>query len=84
MYLVWDKSDGFVLSKDNINSIGQCVANAYNFIDKTPRFILSISDEDIRLNNAGNNSVYDDYYYKVKDSIGRTRMQIIPGSNYYP
>lgn len=83
-YLTWDKSDGFILTDDDINNVAQCVGIANNFIDKTPRFMLSISDKDISLNNAGNNNVYDDYYYKVKNQVGRNRMQIIPGSNYYP
>ena len=83
-YLDWDEYDGFVISNDDENSIGECVGRGSDFLDKKPRFILDISDKEVSLNKAGNNSSYDDYYYQLKDQIGKNRIKVIPGSNYYP
>ena len=80
----WDEYDGFVISNDDENSIGECVGRGSDFLDKKPRFILDISDKEVSLNKAGNNSSYDDYYYQLKDQIGKNRIKVIPGSNYYP
>ena len=84
MYLIWDDYDGLVVSENDQNSIGECIGRPYNFLDKKARFILAVSDEEISLDNPGNNSEYDDYYYNVSNQAGRKRLKVIPGSNYYP
>lgn len=82
-YLIWDKSEGFKISSNDFNSIGKCVASYTNFVDNKPRFLVFTSDEEIALGNAGNNAVYDDYYFKSDNKGFGSRIQAKPGSNYY-
>lgn len=84
MYLIWDDYDGLIVSDNDQNSIGVCIGRPYNFLDKKARFILAVSNEEISLDNPGNDSKYDDYYYSVSDQVGKKRLKVTPGSNYYP
>lgn len=69
--------------ENNGNIIAKCVGTTYSFIDKTPRFMLGVSDQEVALGNAGNNKVYDDYYYKQGTTGLDNRISVKPGSNYY-
>jgi hypothetical protein len=87
-YITWDDNKGIILtSEETDNIIGKCVGTTFNFIDKKPRFIVGISNEDISLGNNGNNGVYDDYYYTVKKpnmySGKKSHIKVTPGSNFY-
>ena len=65
------------------NIIAKCVGTTYMFIDKNPRFLLKVSDQEVALGTAGNNKVYDDYYYKQGTTGLDNRISVKPGSNYY-
>ena len=47
------------------------------------RFLLKVSDQEVALGTAGNNKVYDDYYYKQGTTGLDNRISVKPGSNYY-
>lgn len=81
-FLVWNENDGLVLSNDAQNAIAKCVLTTYKTLDKKPVFMV-ISDETVTLGNAGNNGVYDDYYFKKKLVGAGQRLQVTAGSNYY-
>lgn len=81
-FLVWDENDGLVLSNDAQNAIAKCVLTTYKTLDKKPVFMV-MSDETVTLGNAGNNGVYDDYYFKKKLVGASQKLQITAGSNYY-
>ena len=82
-YLIWDKSNGFVLSQEDDNSVAKCISRYANFVDNKPRFLVMISDNEITLGNSGNNNVYEDYYYKTDNKGYGSRLRVNPGSNYY-
>ena len=69
--------------ENNGNIIAKCVGTTYMFIDKNPRFLLKVSDQEVALGTAGNNKVYDDYYYKQGTTGLDNRISVKPGSNYY-
>lgn len=79
--LSWD-IDGLTVG-NNGTPIAKCVGTTYSFIDKTPRFMLGVSDQEVALGNAGNNKVYDDYYFKQGTTGMDNRLSVKPGSNYY-
>lgn len=81
-FLVWDENDGLVLSNDAQGAIAKCVLTTYKTLDKKPVFMV-IGEETVSLGNAGNNGVYDDYYFKKKVTGAGQRLQISVGSNYY-
>lgn len=81
-FLVWDENDGLILSNDAQNAIAKCVLTTYKTLDKKPVFMI-IGDETVTLGNAGNNGVYDDYYFKKKLVGAGQKLQITAGSNYY-
>lgn len=81
-FLVWDENDGLVLSNDAQNAIAKCVLTTYKTLDKKPVFMV-IGDETVTLGNAGNNGVYDDYYFKKKLVGAGQKLQVTAGSNYY-
>lgn len=76
--LCWDEN-GFC--KDGVK-IGTKVANAFNFVDNTSRFYVILPGE-VALGNAGNNGVYDDYYFKTTPQTRIKHMTVSAGSNYY-
>lgn len=81
-FLVWDENDGLILSNDAQNAIAKCVLTTYKTLDKKPVFMV-MNDETVTLGNAGNNGVYDDYYFKKKLVGASQKLQITAGSNYY-
>lgn len=81
-FLVWDENDGLILSNDAQNAIAKCVLTTYKTLDKRPVF-MAIDDETVTLGNAGNNGVYDDYYFKKKLVGAGQKLQVTAGSNYY-
>lgn len=81
-FLTWDENDGLVLSNDAQGAIAKCVLTTYKTLDKKPVFMV-IGEETVSLGNAGNNGVYDDYYFKKKVTGAGQRLQISAGSNYY-
>ena len=74
--------DGLTIG-NNGTPIAKCVGTTYSFIDKTPRFMLGVSEQEVALGNAGNNKVYDDYYFKQGTTGMDNRLSVTPGSNYY-
>ena len=74
--------DGLTIG-NNGTPIAKCVGTTYSFIDKTPRFMLGVSEQEVALGNAGNNKVYDDYYFKQGTTGLDNRLSVKPGSNYY-
>ena len=74
--------DGLTIGNNGI-PIAKCVGTTYSFIDKTPRFMLGVSEQEVALGNAGNNNVYDDYYFKQGTTGMDNRLSVKPGSNYY-
>lgn len=79
--LSWSE-DGLTIGNTG-NTIAKCVGTTYQFIDKTPRFMVAASNEEVTLGSAGNNNVYDDYYYKQGTTGLDNRLSVKPGSNYY-
>lgn len=79
--LCW--GDNGLTLENNGNIIAKCVGTTYMFIDKNPRFLLKVSDQEVALGTAGNNKVYDDYYYKQGTTGLDNRISVKPGSNYY-
>ena len=45
--------------------------------------MLGVSEQEVALGNAGNNNVYDDYYFKQGTTGMDNRLSVKPGSNYY-
>lgn len=74
--------DGLTIG-NNGTPIAKCVGTTYSFIDKAPRFMLGVSEQEVALGNAGNNNVYDDYYFKQGTTGMDNRLSVKPGSNYY-
>ena len=74
--------DGLTIG-NNGTPIAKCVDTTYSFIDKAPRFMLGVSEQEVALGNAGNNNVYDDYYFKQGTTGMDNRLSVKPGSNYY-
>lgn len=82
--LEFDENTGmFIISNPKIanGEFPVCTGRGFSNIDKKTRFML-ISNEEYELGNAGNNSVYEDYYFK-KNMTSTGRITITPGSNYY-
>lgn len=79
--LVYDEETGVFAIGNADENMPICAGRGYSNLDKKTRFFI-INDTEFPIGNAGNNGVYDDFYFKRSvDTDGR--LVVIPGSNYY-
>lgn len=80
--LIYDEELGtFAIATNTKEEMPTCAGKGFSNLDKKTRFFI-INDTEFPVGNAGNNGVYDDFYFKR--SVDRDdRLVVIPGSNYY-
>lgn len=80
--LAFDETTGTFRIEDNsVELYPICTGRGFSNVDKRTRFYV-VGNTDYSLGNAGNNGVYDDYYFKKSES-SNGKLQIKAGSNYY-
>lgn len=80
--LAFDENTGkFEIVDESSEKLPVCTGRGFTNIDKKTRFMV-ISNESYELGNAGNNGVYNDYYFK-RETTSTGRLVIKAGSNYY-
>lgn len=79
--LVYNEELGtFAIASNTAENMPTCAGRGFENVDKKTRFFI-VNDTEYPIGNAGNNGVYDDFYFKRK--MVDDRLEIIPGSNYY-
>lgn len=80
--LIYNEELGtFTVATSTEEEMPTCAGKGYSNVDKKTRFFI-VNDTEFPLGNAGNNGVYDDFYFKRATS-SEGRLVVVPGSNYY-